>query len=132
MTKKTKIKCDDTSNFLKDRDPAEYEIAKQEYLLRCYRKNNDGSCAECDYGDYEIDSTGQKCILTGCEALEEPSSKCEFCEHRYILVDDGTRCMSVSEALEESESEAPNSGTEALNSISKLNRLLFLILLFLI
>ena len=131
LDEENKNQCDDTSNFLKDRDPAEYEIAKQEYLTRCNRKNDDGSCAVCDDGDYEIDSTGKKCILTGCEALEEPSSKCEFCEHGYILVDDGTRCMSISEALEKSESEA-HSGTEALNSISKLNRLLFLILLFLI
>ena len=53
---------------MKDHDPEEYEIAKKEYLTRCYRKNEDGTCAECDYGgEYEVDSTGKSCTLIGCE-----------------------------------------------------------------
>ena len=123
-----KNECRDTCYFLKDHDPEEYEIAKEEYLTRCYRKNEDGSCAECDYGGYEVDSTGQSCILIGCEELENPSSRCEFCEYGYILVEDETRCLSVSEALESSGSK--DSGASTINSISKLNILLILNLLF--
>ena len=120
--------CKDTCYFLKEHDSEEYEIAKEEYLTRCNRKNEDGTCIECNYGGYEVDSTGKSWTLIGCEELEKPSSRCEYCEYGYILVDDETRCLSVSKALEDSGSK--DSGASSINSISKLNILLILNLLF--
>ena len=119
-----KNKCKDTDYFLKDHDPEDYLVAKEEYLTRCYRKNKDGTCAECNYEDYEVDSTGKSCTLIGCEELEQPSSRCEYCEHGYILVDDETKCISVSEALEGS--GAKDSGAVIINSICNMNIILFL------
>ena len=127
-----KNECDDTASFLDGHDPEDYLTAKEEYLTRCEYEDDNGKCTICQNG-YEVDSTGNKCVLIGCEELEEPSSKCEFCENGYILVDYQTRCMSVSEVSKAlGKEDSKDSGAIFINSINKLNILLFLNLLFLV
>ena len=72
------------------------------------------------------------------DAKKTPSTKCEFCEHEYILVDNNTRCMPISEAYEKTEilmpehddNEGQTSKGNYLNTFFKLNMLLFSFLLF--
>ena len=113
--------CGDTSSFLNGRPPEEYEIAKEEYLLRCDYRNDDETCSICESG-YEVDSSGKKCVLIGCDELVSPSSKCEFCENGYILVDDESRCMPVSEALGEDEPEKTGKENEVKNQGKKMRQ----------
>ena len=131
LEKNNKNECDDTAYFLKGHDPEDYLTAKEEYLTRCQYKDNNGKCTICENG-YEVDSNGN-CVFIGCEELEEPSSKCEFCENGYILVDYQTRCMPVSEVSRElGKEDSKDSRAVLINSIYKLNILLFLYLLFLL
>ena len=134
-----KSKCDDYAGFYTYfySSNGNYEAAKQRHLLKCERYNDDGTCSKCNSG-YEIDKATNKCVLKGCKKLKTPSTKCEFCEHEYILVDNNTRCMPISEAYEKTEilmpepddNEGQTSKGNYLNTFFKLNMLLFSFLLF--
>ena len=69
-----------------------------------------------------MDSSGKKCVLIGCDELVSPSSKCEFCENGYILVNDQSRCMPVSEALGEDEPEKIGKENEVKNQGKKMRQ----------
>ena len=90
-----KDKCNKYADFIKD-PSQDINQNKKEYETRCYQRNTDGTCQQC-YDGYVKDESGINCIIKGCKEYQSPSPRCEFCEYGYILVDDETKCMKVSD-----------------------------------
>ena len=83
LAEENENECEDTSYFLKGKDSSEYEIAKEEYLSRCEHKNGD-ICDICESG-YEVDSSGKKCVLIGCEELKSLPQNVNFVKMGIFL-----------------------------------------------